>query len=171
MGNEIRQKHTAEPPLAPGGDLEAVLDRLTIAQIRFVVARNATAFDKDAARAIGLSASTVKSWPKEQKADIAEARRLMAIDGITTAMHIRRRHLAQAMAVKVAGLESDDERVRQSVATEIVEWELGKSTQRQENKHGALEVHIDDALDRLTHLINRQAATGAESDDPGQPVE
>ena len=64
MGNEIRQKHTAEPPLAPGGDLEAVLDRLTIAQIRFVVARNATAFDKDAARAIGLGASTVKSWPR-----------------------------------------------------------------------------------------------------------
>ena len=41
-----------------------------------------------------------------------------------------------------------------------------------ELKHsGEMDVHIDDALDRLTHLINRQAATGAESGDSGGPDE
>jgi len=37
------------------------------------------------------------------------------------------------MAIKLAGLDNRDERVRQAVATEIIEWELGKATQRQEH--------------------------------------
>lgn len=56
----------------------------------------------------------------------------MAMDGIIVARTLRRRNLAKAMAVKVAGLDLDDAKLRQSTATEIIEWEMGKATQRQE---------------------------------------
>ena len=67
-------------------------------------------------------------WPDEVK----EAVRLMAYDGMITAQHIRRKALAKAMLVKVKGLDSDDDSLRQRVATEIIEWEMGKAMQPQE---------------------------------------
>lgn len=114
---------------ADDSELDAVLARLSIDQLRFVVARQECATAREAARKIGLSESTVYRWG----GDVETAVRLMAHDGLTTALHLRRRALAKAMAVKVAGLDSGDERVRQAVATEVIEWELGKATQRQEH--------------------------------------
>jgi len=121
-------------------DLEALLAVLTTDQLRFLVARVDASTDKAAAQAVGIAQSTVKCWPKEQKQAIADALRLMAQDSIVTALHIRRRNVAKAMGVKVRGLDSPDERVRQGVATEIIEWELGKATQRQEisGKNGSV---------------------------------
>jgi hypothetical protein len=120
-------------------DLDAVLARLTLDQIRFVVARQECATDREAARMVGVSESTVYRWPD----DVKEACRLMAGDGVTTALHLRRRSLAKAMAVKAKGLDSDDEKIRQGVATEIIEWELGKATQRNQNDNsGTLEIAL-----------------------------
>jgi len=56
----------------------------------------------------------------------------MATDGLIAALELRRRNLAKAMAVKVKGLDEKDSRLRQSVSTEIIEWEMGKATQKQE---------------------------------------
>ena len=109
-------------------ELVSVLERLSLDQIRFVVARQECATAREAAKQIGVSESTVYRWPE----DVELAVRLMATDGVTTAVHLRRRSLAKAMAVKVAGLDSSREQTRQSVATEVIEWELGKATQRQE---------------------------------------
>jgi len=96
-----------------------------------VIARQDCSFDKDAAEAIGISARTVKQW-KADGAPIDDAVRLMALDGLIVATELRRRHVAKAMAVKVAGLDEDDNKLRQGVATEIIEWEMGKATQRTE---------------------------------------
>ena len=93
--------------------------------MRFVIARNDSKSDKEAAEIIGISSSTVRNW--DNKATVDEAIRLMLVDGVITARELRRRNLAKAMAVKVAGLDSVDEKLRQSVATEIVEWEMGKA--------------------------------------------
>jgi len=98
--------------------------------LRFVVARQHCTSDKEAAAEIGLAAHSVYSWPNKDR--VNEAVRLMALDGLVMAAHIRRRNLAKAMLVKVAGLDLDDDRVRQAVATEIIEWEMGRATQRQE---------------------------------------
>ena len=106
-------------------ELDALLGQLSIEQIRFVIARQECSTDREAARAVGVAESTVYRWPETVK----QAVRAMAKDGMVTAMHLRRRHLAKAMAVKVAGLDSKDERLRQGVATEIIEWELGRATQ------------------------------------------
>jgi len=100
--------------------------------IRFVVARHEYPTDKEAAEAIGINPNTVYQWKSRYNKPIDEAIRLMALDGIVVAKELRRRNLAKAMAVKVAGLDIGDDSLRQRVATEIIEWEMGKATQRQE---------------------------------------
>jgi len=119
---------TVEKPTSD--ELDAVLTRLTVEQIRFVIARQNCATDKDAAEQIGIRPRTTYSW--DNKDEVNEAVRLMAVDGVATALHLRRRHLAEAMAVKIQGLRSKNERTRQAVATELIEWELGRATQKQE---------------------------------------
>src|SRR5512139_1756018 len=105
--------------------LAEILNQLTITQIRFVIARNETKSDKEAAELIGISPSTVKNW--DNKAMVDEAIKYMLFDGVITAKELRRRNVAKAMAVKVAGLDSESEKIRQDVATEIIEGELGKA--------------------------------------------
>ena len=75
-----------------------------------------------------LKPDTVSYW-KRKGAPIDQTVKMMIADGLVTALHIRKRNLAKAMAVKVAGLDSDDERLRQGVATEVIEWETGKAKQ------------------------------------------
>ena len=117
----------------PSGDeLESVLEQLTTDQIRFVVARQECATDREAARMIKVSESTVYRWPDVVKRAVT----LMAQDGLKTAMYIRRKSLAKAMLVKVKGLDSNDERIRQGAATEIIEWETGKANQPITGKDG-----------------------------------
>ena len=111
--------------------LSQVLDRLTTDQIRFIAARQEHSTDKDAAQAIGIKPDTVYQWT-HKGVPIAEAVRLMAFDGLVTTLHIRRQNLIKAMLVKVAGLDSEKEQIRQSVATEVIEWEVGKATQKTE---------------------------------------
>lgn len=109
-------------------ELTQVLKRLSTDQIRFVVARQEFSTDKEAAIDIGLKPDTVYQW-KYDGIPVNEAVRMMAVDGIHVARELRRRHLAKAMAVKVAGLDLNDDRLRQGVATEIIEWEMGKAAQ------------------------------------------
>jgi hypothetical protein len=126
---------TDEPaPNGTAGDLgrlKELLEQLTTNQKKFIARRLDFSTDKEAAEAIGMSADTVKGW-KYAGDPIDEAVRLMANDGVIMSCHLRRRALARAMLVKTEGLDSRDERVRQAVATEIIEWELGKATQKQE---------------------------------------
>lgn len=112
--------------------LDVVLGQLSPEQIRYAIARREAKSVTDAAAAVGMARQSYYKWPEEERAQIDEAVRLMARDGLVTAMHLRRRALAEAMAVKVAGLRSRDERVRQATATELIEWELGKAKQRNE---------------------------------------
>jgi hypothetical protein len=132
-GDAEQRNPTETGALATDGnlsaDLEAILAQLPIDRIRFLIARNECDTNKEAALAVGMTESAVKSWPKEHKDLIEQARALMAMDGLVTALHLRRRKLASAMAVKVGGLDSKDEKVRQGVATEIIEWEMGKAEQ------------------------------------------
>jgi hypothetical protein len=108
--------------------LKETLSGLSMTQIRFVIARLETKTDKEAAEVIQISPATVKSWNSDgSKTKIDQAVDLMRVDGMITALEIRRRNLAKAMAVKVSGLDSDNEKIKQDAATEIIEWELGKA--------------------------------------------
>jgi len=139
--------------------LSQVLDKLSLDQVRYVVARQEFSTDKEAAASINLKPDTIYRWPTEVK----EAVRLMAFDGLATAQHIRRKALAKAMLVKVKGLDSNDDVLRQRVATEIIEWEMGKATNRTEvagPEGGPVQVEdVNETRRRLLESIERSVET------------
>jgi hypothetical protein len=104
-------------------NLTEILNRLTKDQLRFIVALQEYPSKEDAAKAIKIKPSTAYGWPDY----VDEAARLMALDTVQAALELRKRNLVKAMGVKAAGLDSKDERIRQNVATEIIEWETGKA--------------------------------------------
>ena len=112
--------------------LNDVLGKLSKNQIRFAVAMLECPSKKDAAEAVGLNPDTVYRW----NGDVDEAVRLMSLETTASAIALRKKNLIKAMMVKVAGLDSDDEGVRQKSATEIIEAELGKATQYQDVTSG-----------------------------------
>lgn len=115
---EILKKSTSER-------LAEILPLLSKDQLRYVVASLDYPTKKEAAEAVALRPNTIYGWPEY----VDEAIKLMAIEAADSALAIRRRNLVKAMMVKVAGLDADDDAVRQKAATEIIEWELGKAGQ------------------------------------------
>jgi len=117
---EIPQKSTFSEELAE------IMEKLSVDQIRYVVARMDYSGKGEAAKAIGLEPNTVYKWPPV----VDRAIEIIARDTLASAKAIRRRSLVKAISVKVKGLDSKDERIRQSAATELIEWELGKAQQK-----------------------------------------
>ena len=77
---------------------------------------------------------------------------------------MRKQALLKAMAVKVKLLDSVDENVRSKVATELIEWELGKATLRNEHTGaggGAVEFkHTINYADMSDDELRKIAGTG-----------
>ena len=119
MTQEKQQKSTSER-------LSELIGQLSKDQLRYIVALQEYPTKKEAAEAISMKPNTIYKWP----AIVEEAAYLMAVEATDSALAIRRKNLVKAMAVKVAGLDSDDEQVRQKSATEIIEGELGKAAQK-----------------------------------------
>lgn len=110
--------------------LREILAQLTKNQVRLVVALQEYPTKDEAAKAIRLSPKTVYNWKPEIGLMIEEAAKIMTTDVLNSALELRRDNLIKAMAVKAAGLDSNDEALRQKVATELIEWELGKALQK-----------------------------------------
>jgi len=108
--------------------LMELLKSLSKDQLRFVVAMQEYNSKKEAADALGLKRSTVYNWART----VDEAIKLLQLDILESARQMRKSALLRAMMIKIVGLDSPDEKVRQNVATEIIEGEMGKATQRQE---------------------------------------
>jgi hypothetical protein len=109
------------------GNIDDVLKQLTAEQLRFVQKRLYSNSDAEAANAAGIPLGTMYKWSDWVRVDVPK---LLAMDGVHLAAEMRRRVLPDAMAVKVDGLKSMDEKLRQNVATELIEWEMGKAVQR-----------------------------------------
>jgi hypothetical protein len=101
---------------------------MTFDQLRYIAIRFEYPTKKEAAEAIGLEADTIYHWPKE----VDEALRLIACEAEVAARSILKQSLIKAAMVKVSGLDSKDERIRQSSATEVLDRQLGKAVSRQE---------------------------------------
>lgn len=102
-----------------------LLPQLTKDQLRFIVALQEFPTKKEAAEAIDVKPDTVYRWPES----VEKAAELMALNITESALVLRKKALVKAMAVKLAALDSEDESIRQKVATEVIEWELGKAMQ------------------------------------------
>ena len=116
---------TENPQKSISDELNAIMAQLTTDQVRYVVARMEYPTKGEAAKAIGMKPDTIYRWPE----NVERAVELMVMDVAESARAIRKRNLIKAMAVKVHGLDSNDEATRQKVATELIEWELGKAGQ------------------------------------------
>lgn len=129
-----QQKSTPNQNISP-------FDLLNDNQWRYVTAciENPSFNQKQAAEHVGIKANTVYTWDDYVKDAIELARK-----DIHQATLARRKALTlKALAVKASGLDSEDENIRQRTATELLEWELGKATNRTEHTGaggGAIEV-------------------------------
>lgn len=110
--------------------IDAVFEQLSDNQWRFVTAmvENPSLSKKDAAKLIGMEPDTVYRWPSFVNDAILLARENVH----NAALTMRKQAVLKAIAVKLALLDSEDENIRGRAATEIIEWELGKATQRTE---------------------------------------
>lgn len=117
--------------------------QLTDNQWRFVTAmvENPSFSKKAAAEYIGLKPETVYKWDSYVDDAIERARHNVHEAAVAS----RKQALLKAIAVKRALLDSDDENVRSKAATEIIEWELGRASQRQEltgQDGGAITINV-----------------------------
>lgn len=103
-------------------------NQLTPLQRRFVVSMQEYPTKKEAAVAIEISPNTVYNWPAivDTVCDFMSNNIALATLGILQA------NATKAAMVKAAGLDSDNEKIRQDVASEVLDRNLGKPTQRQE---------------------------------------
>lgn len=109
-------------------ELSAIWRTLSHNQRRFVIAMQECATKKEGAAAIELEPQTVYRWPDA----VDKAIELMALDVKNAALTILEGAIEKAAWVKVTGLDSSDEKLRQAVAAELLDRYLGKPTQRQE---------------------------------------
>lgn len=113
-------------------DFRAVLDQLEDAQLDYVFERSRARSDAEAIREAGVPRSTFYSWPKEERDQLNEhAQHLKRRRKLAAELHLEEA-AEQAAIVKVEGLESQKERIKQAAATEILDRTIGRPSQRHE---------------------------------------
>lgn len=114
---------------------EALWRRLTRTQRQFVMSYHEYKTKKDCAEALDISPNTVYAWPDH----VWEAAELYQDHVSGAAWTTLADNVSKAALVKAAGLDSNDERIKQMTATEILDRIFGKAKQRTEvsGKDGA----------------------------------
>lgn len=147
-------KPSALPTLPPdataddyAAELDILLPQLSSDQLRYIEARTRLNSDAEVGREWGMKhASNIYQWKRSRDPDVLK-KALMWLEQEDTrgAAEVLRRHLMKAANVKVEGLESVDERLRQAAATEILDRALGKPMQRiaQKTQSEVLQVVVD----------------------------
>lgn len=110
-------------------DWNSVLADFDAREIDYVFARSDSNSDNSALEKAGLSYGWFRKRDKDKLNDLA---RQLRIDTSFKAKRILKEAVEEAAQVKVDGLRSPDKHVKQAAATEILDRELGKPTQRQE---------------------------------------
>lgn len=121
-GEQTTEKYTSE------ADFLRLWGGLTHNQQRFAVAMLECPTKKEAALAIGLEQNTVYRWGAEID-EVVDYMRGRARDA---AQNVLEASVVKAAAIKRAGLGSGEEKIRQDVASEILDRVLGRATQRQD---------------------------------------
>ena len=107
---------------------EDIWKQLNRNQRRFVIAMQEYPTKSEAAKAIDIRPNTVYGW-----SDIVDDAIRLLSEGIAdAAREIIAQATAKAAMVKVIGLDSGDERIRQNVASDILDRRLGTAIQRSE---------------------------------------
>jgi hypothetical protein len=109
--------------------LDSVFEGLDERETAYVLARSDAVSNSEALKKCGMS----EGWLYKRNYEDLNARAdILRKDKALRAALILGEAVEQAAKVKVAGLKVRDERIKQAVATEILDREFGKPTQRQE---------------------------------------
>lgn len=154
--------------LVENGRFSEIFKRLTRDQRRFIGAMQHCKNKKEAAEEIGVGQSTVYNWPKI----VDEAIDFIDKDIVDCARQIRKQAIIDAVEVKIAGLKSDNERIKQNAATEIIEAELGRSPQSIDvtskgeriQRRIILDELSEDELNRLAEIIRNSQTANVSGD-------
>lgn len=112
--------------------LRTQIENLEPLKAQWVYARATVRTDKEAYRAIGVSHSAFYKWPEKERAELREMAGRLKADVQLRVMQMLEDAAEDAAQVKVAGLKSRHDSIKQSVASEILDRVLGKAIQRQE---------------------------------------
>lgn len=126
-------------------DANDPLSGFSVEQRKWVIARIMASSDAGAARAIGIHPTTVCRWQNKEALDAAVS--VMLEDPRKQVLAALADAMPKAARVKIAGLDSHNEALRQNAATDILDRGLGKPTQRQEvsgPEGGSIVVKWDD---------------------------
>lgn len=135
-----------------------IINQLTVNQLRFIVARLESDTDKEAATKIGLDNGTVSRWPEREL--IRECITIMAMQAAQGARAVLQRNAIKAALVKAKGLDSDDPKIAQEAANQILSWVIGKPTQR--NEFALSDDELNEAIKReLASMAVRQSVEDA----------
>lgn len=111
-------------------DLRTELNQLTDLRLDYVMARSRVNSDAQGIRESGVNKTTFYSWGEEERNRLNDIAQRLKRDTALKALTIIQNAAEEAAKVKVAGLKSRDERVKQGVATEILDRGVGKVTDK-----------------------------------------
>ena len=129
--------------------LDKVFERLDERETAYVLARSECVSNSEALRKCGFS----QGWlSKRDIEDLNSRADSLRKDKAIRASMLLADAVEEAARVKVAGLKSRDDRVKQAVATEIIDRELGKVLQRTELT-GEVTVEVDDVRESIQRKL------------------
>ena len=114
-------------------ELDRALVLLSADQLKYVEARSRLSSDAAVAREWGIRG--IYQWKRSREPEVLDqVINWLQLEKNAAAEEVLGRHLMKAAVVKTDGLDSVDERLRQSAATEILDRALGKPVQRVDKK-------------------------------------
>jgi hypothetical protein len=111
-------------------DLRTVLDGLQDKQLAYVISRSKSVSTAEALRNANLGKNVYYKWTEEEREYLEEVAYKLQRENAVRAMMILQDAAVKAAEVKVSGLNDRDSRIKQSVATEILDRTVGKSTDK-----------------------------------------
>ncbi len=112
-------------------EINTIFDGLDSREIDYVQARADSKSDSEALRTCGFSRGWLNSHDKDDLNDRAMA---FKTDNVLRAQIILDQAVEEAARIKVEGMKSRNEYVKQNASTEILDRRMGKSVQRVDQK-------------------------------------
>jgi len=113
-------------------DLRTELDQLEDLRINYVIARAKVNSDAQGYKLAGIAKTSFYTWSAEERERLNNLAQRIKREVALRIMIQLQDAAEQAANVKVDGLKSRNEHVKQNSATEILDRVLGRPTQRQE---------------------------------------
>jgi hypothetical protein len=110
-------------------DLQATLNQLEDARLDYVRARSMVNSDAQGYSGAGITKRVFYSWPPEEREKLNDIAQQLKRATVARALMALQDAAEEAAKVKIAGLKSRDERIRQSAASEILDRNIGKAAQ------------------------------------------